>query len=57
MVPPYIDSARLDSYHKLIREVRHRTVWEDKRAGAEARKKEASLHKAVNKHIKKKRGE
>ena len=31
-------AQRLDSYHKLVSEVRHRTVWEDKRASAEARK-------------------
>ena len=50
-----LDPARLESYHKLVREVRHRTVWESKRDGAEARKKEASLHKAVSKHVRKKR--
>ncbi len=40
-----LDAQRLDSYHKLVSEVRHRTVWEDKRASAEARK-----------HINKKKG-
>jgi ribosome biogenesis GTPase len=52
-----LDATRLDSYHKLIREVRHRTVWEDKRAGAEARKKDASLAKALRERVKKKRGD
>ena len=52
-----LDADRLESYHKLIREVRHRTVWENKRAMAEERQKIANLHKAVNKHIKKKRGD
>lgn len=52
-----LDAERLESYHKLVREVRHRTVWEDKRAASEARKKNAAIHKAMNKFLKKKRGD
>jgi ribosome biogenesis GTPase len=52
-----LDRSRLDSYHKLVREVRHRTEWENKRAGAEAKKKDAAAAKALRSRVRDKRGE
>ena len=50
-----LDPARLESYHKLVRELGHHTQWEDKRAASEANKKVRAIHRAANKHIKHKR--
>lgn len=52
-----LDADRLESYHKLVRELGHRATWDDKRLGAEAKKKVKMVHKALNKHLKDKRGE
>lgn len=51
-----ISVDRLAGWNKLVRELRYRTQWESKRAAAESKAKEKALHRAVNKHIKKKRG-
>lgn len=44
-----LDPQRLESYFKLVRELGHRTVWEDKRLAAEANKKNRVVHRAMKK--------
>ena len=52
-----LEAGRLESYHKLQRELLHRARWEDKRAGAEAKKRDKAGAKALRDVVKKKRGE
>lgn len=44
-----LDAGRLASYHKLEREMKFRTRWEDKRAAAQEKKRVISLTKAYEK--------
>ncbi len=52
-----LPADRLESYHKLVRELRTRATWTDKRAAAEANKKVKVSHKALREQLKRKRGE
>ena len=51
-----LSAERFESYLKLVRELSHRTTWADKRAASAAKQKEKAVHRAVNKHIRNKRG-
>jgi ribosome biogenesis GTPase / thiamine phosphate phosphatase len=43
--------GRLESYHKLRREIRHLEARQDKRAQAELKRRDKALHRAANKEL------
>ncbi|MFI5206718.1 MAG: ribosome small subunit-dependent GTPase A [Gemmatimonadales bacterium] len=52
-----LDAARLAGFHKLVRELKTRASWEDKRAASEAREKVKVADRALQKRLREKRGQ
>jgi ribosome biogenesis GTPase len=52
-----LDASRLAGFHKLVRELKTRASWEDKRAASEAKEKVKVADRALQKRLKEKRGQ